>query len=210
MIDFEYPYIYLLLSLFIICQIYCKRINQSKYIPHIAFFDFSKSSSLITFLRYMIVLLLLTALASPVKSLSKPPNENEGVNIVLALDASGSMNQSRFDEQQRDKSKFDLVKDVAKEFITNRGEDNIGIVLFGDFAFVSTPITYEKEIVKEFIERYEVGVAGESTAIGEALYKSAQALNITNSKSKVIILLTDGKHNSGKISPQRTMEYINE
>lgn len=135
------------------------------------------------------------------------PHNRYGKDIVLAIDASGSMNSSGFDytdkkEESQSLSRFEITKKIASEFITSRYSDNLGVVMYGDFAFIASPITYEKEIVNEMLFYLTQGMAGQNTAIGEAISISVRAFKYSKAKSKVIILLTDGEHNSGSISPK--------
>ena len=76
------------------------------------------------------------------------------------------------------------------------------MVLFGDFAFIATPLTYEKEALSQMVEYLTLGMAGENTAIGDGIYESLVALESSKAKSKIIILLTDGMHNAGETSPK--------
>ena len=123
---------------------------------------------------------------------------------MLAIDASGSMNSSGFnsDDELQGKSRFDITKHIAKDFINKRQSDNVGIVLFGDFAFIASPITYEKNIVIDMFDLLSQGMASQNTAMGEAIYMSIRAFKHSKAKSKIIILLSDGEHNSGTISPK--------
>lgn len=82
----------------------------------------------------------------------------------------------------------------------------MGVVLFGDFAFIASPITYEKEIVVDMLDLLTQGMAGQNTAIGEAIAISTRAFKHSTSKNKVIILLSDGEHNSGSISPKEAVK----
>jgi Ca-activated chloride channel family protein len=135
------------------------------------------------------------------------PLNRHGKDIVLALDASGSMNASGFDMEDEVSSgerlsRFDITKLIATEFIQKRESDNLGIVLYGDFAFIASPITYEKNMVVDMLGYLTHGMAGQNTAIGEAIAMSVRAFKHSKAKTKIIILLTDGEHNSGSISPK--------
>ena len=91
---------------------------------------------------------------------------------VLAIDASGSMASSGFDTKERFKSRYELTVELAKAFIKNRTDDNIGTVVFGTFAYTASPLTYDLEGVSFLLDMSSVGIAGESTAIGDALMQS--------------------------------------
>ncbi|MGB5964176.1 MAG: VWA domain-containing protein [Sulfurimonadaceae bacterium] len=152
-------------------------------------------------LKILTVLFLLIAISSPIFLDKTDPLNRKGIDIVLSLDGSGSMNSSGFDEKTRE-SRFAITQSIAQDFVLKRYEDNVGVVLFGDFAFIASPVTYEKEIVSEMIGYLSHGMAGQNTAIGEGITMGLRALQDSMAKSKIIILLTDGEHNSGRISPK--------
>ena len=134
---------------------------------------------------------------------------------MLAIDASGSMNSSGFIKDNEDEvsngeslSRFEITKKMARDFILKRVGDNVGIVLYGDFAFIASPITYEKMIVTDMLSYLSQGMAGQNTAIGEAIAISVRAFKHSTAKTKIIILLSDGEHNSGSISPKDAMKLV--
>lgn len=214
-IAFEYPYLLVLLAPLLYCLYKCRFYATPKIFVHLHFFSNKKSfKNLDMILKVLIFVFLSIALASPIFVDKKNPLNREGRDIVLALDASGSMNSSGFTKKsdsfdmqdktidQRRLSRFDITKYIATEFIKNRLSDNVGIVIFGDFAFIASPITYEKEIVSDMLSYINNGIAGQNTAIGEAIAMSVRAFKHSGSKSKIVVLLTDGEHNSGSISPK--------
>ncbi|WP_373072697.1 VWA domain-containing protein [Sulfurimonas sp.] len=165
-------------------------------------------------IKILIFIFLVIALASPIIIDKANPLNRHGKDILLAIDASGSMNSSGFDssddEELKGKSRFEITKYIAKEFIKNRQSDNVGIVLFGDFAFIASPITYEKDIVIDMFDLLSQGMAGQNTAMGEAISMGVRAFKHSTAKSKVIILLSDGEHNSGSISPKDAVKLVKE
>ncbi len=165
-------------------------------------------------IKILIFIFLVIALTSPIIIDKLSPHNRHGKDIVLAIDASGSMNSSGFhyDAKEDDKSlsRFEITKLIASEFITSRYSDNLGVVLYGDFAFIASPITYEKEIVNEMLFYLTQGMAGQNTAIGEAIEMSVRAFKYSKAKSKIIILLSDGEHNSGSISPKDAVKLAKE
>jgi len=205
-ISFEYPWFVLLLFGIIYCLYRCKEYSKTKYFVHLHLMRTKRSFKNIEWIiKILIFILLVIALASPILIDKTNPLNRYGKDILLAIDASGSMNSSGFvkeddDEQLKGKSRFEVTKFIAKEFIQKRSSDNVGVVLFGDFAFIASPITYEKEIVSEMLELLTQGMAGQNTAIGEAISIGTRAFEYSKSKSKVLILLSDGEHNSGSIS----------
>lgn len=133
-------------------------------------------------------------------------NQKRGRDLILAIDASGSMAQSGFYKKDRFKSRYDATVELAQSFLKNRSDDNIGIVVFGTFAYTASPLTYDLEGVSNLLGMTDVGVAGESTAIGDALMQSFYTLTFGEAKNKVILLFTDGRHNAGKSSPKQAVE----
>ena len=214
--SFEYPLAILLIIPILYCLYKCKEFVQAKYFVHLHLMQARKSfKHLEWILKVLIFTLLLVALASPIIIDKSNPLNRHGKEIVLALDASGSMNASGFDEDDtlskgERLSRFELSKLVAKEFIKNRESDNIGVVLYGDFAFIASPITYEKEIVAQMLEYLTHGMAGQNTAIGEAIAMSVRAFERSRAKNKIVILLTDGEHNSGSISVADSLRFAKE
>lgn len=206
--SFEYPFLILLLIPIILCLIRCKEFKMQKYFVHLQFLSAKKSFFKLEWIVKVIVFILLCmALSSPIIVDKSNPLNRFGKDIVLAIDASGSMNASGFDsDDELSKgerlSRFVLTKMIAKEFILNRSSDNVGVVLYGDFAFIASPITYEKEVVADMLEYLTQGMAGQNTAIGEAIAMSVRAFEFSKAKSRVMILLSDGEHNSGRISPK--------
>ena len=177
--------------------------------PHLHFFgSVGKWRNIEWFLKALAVLLMVGALATPVVVDYADPRNRNGIDIVLSIDGSGSMNASGFSAQDERASRFEIVQKIASDFVMKRLEDNVGVVLFGDFAFIASPVTYEKEIVSEMIGYLSHGMAGQNTAIGEGIAMSVRALRDSKAKSKVIILLTDGEHNSGSISPKEAVVLV--
>lgn len=206
--DFEYPFLLLLLMPLIYCLYKCKEYMKPIYFVHLHFLSSKKGFfKLEWIIKITIFVLLTTALASPIVIDKLSPYERHGKDIVLALDASGSMNSSGFDfenelSKEQRLSRFEVTKIIASEFIKKRSSDNLGVVLYGDFAFIASPISYEKEIVSEMLSYLNQGMAGQNTAIGEAIAMSVRAFKFSQAKTKIIILLSDGEHNSGAITPK--------
>jgi len=206
--SFEYPYLILLLAPIIYCMYRCKEQMKPKFFVHLHFLSAKKSLPKLEWLLKIVTFIFLCmALASPVIIDKANPLNRDGRDIVLSIDGSGSMNSSGFDtEDEISKgerlSRFEITKIIATDFIKNRVSDNVGVVLYGDFAFIASPITYEKEIVSDMLGYLTHGMAGQNTAIGDGIAMSVRAFKHSKAKSKVIILLTDGEHNSGEISPK--------
>jgi len=207
---FEYPWLFLLLPFLWYCLYRCRERLVPRYFVHLELFSMRRGwLKWLFLLRYLIALFLIAALASPVTTEKDDPLNRQGIDVVLAVDASGSMSASGFDPETRE-SRFDIARKIVQEFIRFRAGDNAGVVLFGDFAFIASPVTYEKEIVAEMLGYLNYGMAGENTAIGEGIAMGVRALEYSKAASKVIVLLTDGKHNSGRISPKDAVGMANE
>lgn len=206
--SFEYPYLILLLIPIIYCLYRCRERLKPIYFVHLHFLSAKKSFyKLEWIIKILIFILLSIALTSPIIIDRVDPQNRNGKDIVLAIDASGSMNSSGFDFESESQtpqrlSRFEIAKLVASEFIQKRVSDNVGVVLYGDFAFIASPITYEKNIIVEMLSYLNQGMAGQNTAIGEAIAMSVRAFKHSKAKTKIIVLLTDGEHNSGEISPK--------
>jgi Ca-activated chloride channel family protein len=116
------------------------------------------------------------------------------------------MAERGFNEQDKKQSKYDISVSLAKAFIENRHDDNVGLVVFGSFAFTASPLTYDLKALSEMFELMsDIGIAGTSTAIGDALMQGLSTLKSGQANSKVLILLTDGIHNAGKSSPREAV-----
>lgn len=145
--------------------------------------------------------LLVVALARPqeVEAISA---ERRGIDIVIALDASGSMAAEDFQPRNR----FDVAKELVAQFIGMRENDRIGVVTFGASAATRVPVTFDKGAAREVLQSAEIGQNGDGTAIGMALATAVNRLRTSPARSRVIVLLTDGVHNAGAISPPAAAE----
>ena len=200
-ITLEYPYVLLLIFVFIFCSIYCKAKSPSYYIPHLNIFQKSnqKSSLVINILKYVIIFLCILSLASPVKEKDTQLIKNDGINILLNLDASGSMKYQDLDKDDNSKNRFDVVKEIVKDFISKRKTDNIGLVIFGDSVMMASPLSFDKNAQKEIIDYLEIGMAGNNTALLDSIARSVNILKEQKATSNVIIVLSDGEDTASKI-----------
>lgn len=190
---FEYPLAFLLIILFFVCLKFCKRRFEAIFFPGSNFLKSAakKEIGLNNLLRFLIMLLLTTALASPVVEDKVVVLNDKGYDIALILDASGSMAEYH---------KFDIVKSIVTKFIKKREHDRIGLTIFGDFAYVAVPLTYDKNSLLRLLKRIDVGIAGtHQTALYEALFMSTRLFKDSHAKNKIAILLTDGMDNASSI-----------
>jgi Ca-activated chloride channel family protein len=150
--------------------------------------------------------LMVLALAKPFIYDTKNNNHKKGRDLILALDASGSMAQSGYDAKNRLKNKFQTNLELASDFIKKRHDDNMGVVIFGTFAYTASPLTYDLASLSQLLNMTNIGIAGESTAIGDAIMQAIRTLSYGEAKNRAIILLTDGYHNAGNYSPKTAVE----
>jgi Ca-activated chloride channel family protein len=136
--------------------------------------------------------MLIIALMSPVRDEPYELEPKDGYEIALILDASQSMKAQGFDTTNPQLTRFDVVKDIVSDFIKNRDSDNIGLVVFGAYSFIASPLTYDENILKRIVSQLYIGMAGKYTALNTSLAQGVNLLKMTESKSKVAILLTDG------------------
>ena len=156
------------------------------------------SSWLPLVLECLALLLLIVALARPQRVVRLASSDRFGIDIVIALDASGSMAAEDF----RPRNRFTVAKELIGGFIRGRSDDRIGLVTFGSRAATRVPITYDRRITQGILDRAELGEHGNGTAIGHALATSVNRLRTSRTRSRVIILVTDGVNNSGSIEPR--------
>jgi len=204
--EFASP-LFLLLALLTPCFVWCRVSYRVFYISPLKWINKEATlHSLELWLKIAIFLLLTLALADPFVYDSSSNNHKKGRDLILAIDASGSMAERGFDKKKLSQRKFDTTLELSKDFISKRGDDNIGAVIFGTFAYSASALTYDLQALQMLLMLTDVGVAGESTAIGDALMQSIRSLSYGKAKSKVIILLSDGYHNAGAISPKEALE----
>jgi Ca-activated chloride channel family protein len=149
---------------------------------------------------------LMVAMARPQSPLSERSRLTEGIDIMLVIDVSESMRAMDFEPNRLEKA-----KEVVKEFIGGRVDDRIGIVIFGRETFTLCPLTQDYAALQTFVDRINFDlVNGVGTAIGMGLANAVNKLKDSEAKSKVVILLTDGENNSGKIQPITAAEIANQ
>ena len=188
-ITFEYPYAFVFLIIYFICIYFCKQKSQSLYFSNTKLLkSVTKNQGLlIKILRFLIVLSIIIAIASPIKTNEVIIDQNKGYEISIILDTSGSMLES---------NKFKITKEILSDYIKKRKTDRLALSIFADFAYVAVPLTYDKKSLLNLLEHVEVGIAGKSrTSLYEALFLSSNLFENSKSKHKIAILLTDGMNN---------------
>jgi Ca-activated chloride channel family protein len=162
----------------------------------------SQAGNILGALRWLTLALFIVAIAQPRLSKSTTEVKASGIDIVVALDLSGSMNTQDYAVHGMPVSRFQLAKAVLKKFVTERPDDRIGLVVFAAQAFIASPMTLDHDYLLQNIERLEIGtINSDATAIGDGLTTALNRLRNLKSKSRIVVLMTDGGNNSGKIDP---------
>ncbi len=150
--------------------------------------------------------LMIVGLARPQRAHSRTEVTANGIDIVLALDVSGSMQALDFEIDNQRLNRIEVVKSVVSKFIEERPNDRIGLLAFAGAPYLVSPLTLDHDWLQQNLERVNIGAGDDGTAIGSALAASVNRLRMTPAKSKVVVLLTDGMNNTGKISPLSAAE----
>ena len=162
----------------------------------------SRPGGFLPSLRWIILGIFIVALAQPRLAKSTTEVKASGIDIACALDLSGSMRTGDYIVNGQQVSRIDMAKPVLQKFIEGRPNDRIGIVVFAVQAFIATPLTLDHEYLLDNIDRLGIGtINSDATAIGDGLTTALNRLRDLKSKSKIIVLMTDGGNNSGKIDP---------
>jgi len=167
----------------------------------------TRSGAFLAALRWLVLALLIIALAQPRLTKSETKVTASGVDIAVALDMSGSMASEDFEVGRERLNRLAMAKAVLKKFIDKRPADRIGIVAFATQAYIAAPLTLDHEFLLQNLARLELGTIDDSrTAIGSALSTAINRLRELKSKSKIVILMTDGQNNAGKVEPLTVAE----
>ncbi len=146
--------------------------------------------------------LLVFGLARPQRGIEEYEITSEGVDIILTLDVSGSMRAEDFTVEGKRRNRLHVVKDVVKDFIKACESDRIGMVVFAAYAYLQCPLTLDYGVLLQLLDKVRLGmIDADSTAIGSAIAASVNRLRTSKAKNKVVILLTDGRNNTGRIDP---------
>ncbi len=210
-ITFAHPYLLLLLLVIPLMAVwYVLRYRKQK--PALQFSNISlfrgvhktfrqRAYPLLFILRMVAVGALVIALARPQSMLSRQEMKVEGIDIVLAMDVSGSMLAEDFKP-----NRLEAAKKVAAEFIDGRKNDRMGLVVFAGEAFTQVPLTIDHNVLLKQLSTLKDGMMKDGTALGDGLATAINRIKDSEAKSKVIILLTDGINNQGAVDPQSAAE----
>ncbi|MEL0068603.1 MAG: VWA domain-containing protein [Gammaproteobacteria bacterium] len=162
-------------------------------------------------LLILIWLLVVTATARPQYVGDAIDLPSSGRDLLLAVDISGSMEATDLELSGRKVSRLDVVKSVLDDFIDRREGDRIGLILFGEQAYLQTPLTFDRDTVRIMLNESAIGLAGASrTAIGDGIGLAVKRLQQRQVDSRVLILLTDGQNNTGAVSPLKAAELASQ
>ncbi|MBD3296730.1 MAG: VWA domain-containing protein [Candidatus Omnitrophica bacterium] len=165
-----------------------------------------RGAGTLKYLKAAGLVLIVLALARPQASIEKTRVYIEGIDIVLAVDVSSSMRAMDFRVKGERVNRLQVVKDVVSDFIGKRTNDRIGLVAFSALAYTVCPLTLDHDWLEKNLERVRIGMIEDGTAIGSAISAAVNRLRDTEAKEKIVILLTDGRNNAGRISPLAAAE----
>lgn len=168
----------------------------------------SRAGRIMHGLLYLALTILILALARPQLGKSLTEVKASGIDIMLVLDVSNSMLTKDFTVGGEEATRLDAVREVTRKFIEARPNDRIGMIAFGSNPYVVSPLTLDHDWLMQNLERVRIGLVEGSTAIGSAMASAGSRLNDKASKSRAIILLTDGENNSGRIPPNTAAEAL--
>jgi Ca-activated chloride channel homolog len=214
MFRFSDPYILVLLVFIPVLAVYrmrgrrcpALRVSSTAAAAYVPTGAMVRLAGALPHLKYAALALMILALARPQWGTHQVNVKTEGINIILAVDISGSMAALDFQKGARIIDRLQAVKGVIDQFVAKRFGDRIGLVVFGTHAYTQLPLTRDYNTIVSILNRVQIGAAGKSTAIGDAIGISLKRLSDIPSKSNIIILLTDGSSNSGELSPESAAE----
>lgn len=209
---FKTPWVFLFLGFVLLLSLEHKTNKASMRFSSNTLIKGLPESFRVKVLRYFIVLrmvilaFLLIALARPQVPIAKDRVFKEGVDIVLALDTSTSMQALDFKIRGKRYNRLYVVKQVVEKFIGARVNDRIGMVAFAGRPYIVCPLTLDHSWLLSNLDRVQIGMVEDGTAVGSSIAAALNRLKSSQAKTKIIILLTDGRNNSGKISPLTAAE----
>ena len=166
----------------------------------------SRAGALLALLTHLALASLIIALARPQLGRTLTRVEASGVDIMLALDVSRSMLAEDYSIGSQRANRIEAVKKVTEDFIRQRPNDRIGIVAFAGRPYLVSPLTLDHDWLIQNLDRLEIGLVEDGTAIGSAVAAAANRLKDKEAKSKLVVLLTDGDNNAGRVTPLTATE----
>ncbi len=159
-----------------------------------------------TLLKSLALMAVITALARPQYVNELTQVKADGIDILLTLDTSLSMQALDMRYNLKQITRLEAVKAVVAEFVAGRSYDRIGMVVFGEVAYTQCPLTLDYDVLRGFLDLIDSGIAGNGTAIGNGLAMAVKRLSQSDAKSRIIILLTDGRSDAGQVTPASAAE----
>ena len=166
----------------------------------------SAAGRILSALRWLTLVCFIVGMARPQFTQSETKVNASGIDIVIALDLSGSMESEDFELKGEPANRLQIAKDVLHKFVGKRPGDRIGLVAFAGKPYIASPMTLDHDFLLQNLERLQLHQIEEGTAIGSGLSTSVNRLRDLKSKSKIVILMTDGQNNAGKIPPLTAAE----
>ncbi len=212
MIEIEWPWIFLLLPLPLLVYFFLPKATVQDSALRVPFFHdvltlqgesvAKKSRSLLSVLLLGLVWLLVLVASSQPNYVGQPVQlPSAARDLMLAVDISGSMDETDMRLEGRSARRVDAVKAVVGEFAERRQSDRLGLILFADNAYLQAPLTFDLSTVKQLLNEAQLGFAGTKTAIGDAIGLAIKRMTQRPAESRIVVLLTDGANNAGKVDP---------
>jgi Ca-activated chloride channel family protein len=161
----------------------------------------TEKKTLFSIIPWLAWILLLTALAKPIWYGEPIRLQQQSRDMVLSLDLSGSMQEVDMPLNGKRVDRLTLVKDLSKNFISQREGDRIGLILFADHAYLQTPLTFDLKTINQMVDETQIGLVGTRTAIGESIAMAIKRFVENKNEQRVLILITDGANTAGSIEP---------
>lgn len=166
----------------------------------------TRSGRWLSALRLLVLALLIVGLGRPQLGQETSEVEASGIDILLAVDTSGSMEALDFELNGQPVSRMEVVKSVVSRFIEDRPNDRIGMVAFAGRPYMVSPLTLDHDWLRQRLDQVRIGMVEDGTAIGSAIASGVNHLRDQDAQSKIVILLTDGMNNAGKVQPALAAE----
>ena len=217
MLSFVWPWFYLILPLpFLYRKLRRSANSESPYLESTILLSIAETQNRLvssTSQGRLLILLLIIAWLSLVTAIARPVNIGDpvalpttGRDILLAVDISGSMEREDMIINGRQVNRLYAVKSVVSEFVNTREGDRLGLILFGERAYLQTPLTFDTKTLQDLLIEAQIGFAGNGTAIGDAIGLSVKKLKERPDSNRVLILLTDGSNTAGVLSPSEASD----
>ncbi|MBU2711358.1 vWA domain-containing protein [Zooshikella harenae] len=218
MVELHWPWILILLPLPWLCYLLLRPAPREESALHVPFYqtiteltDSSSSSTALKrrwslFFLILIWIALLLAASRPRWVGDPIPLSSNARDLMLAVDLSRSMERRDLTLNGQHVDRLTVVKSVLDDFLTRRKGDRLGLILFGSQAYLQAPLTFDQDTLRILLEESFIGMAGSNTAIGDAIGLAIKQLRKRPAKSRVLILLTDGKNTAGQVTPQQAAQ----